>query len=293
MILTILTPTYNRAGTLKKAYESLCEQINKNFQWLIIDDGSRDDTEQLAKSFISDEILTIEYYKKENGGKHTALNYSHQYIKGEWVLILDSDDWLLPNAVEDVFEYIKKYDKNKKIGILSLRRGYDVDFVIGPNEEKTEFQSNYIDYRINKNIQGDQCEVIRAEVFKSIIFPEYKYERFVGEDYLWINAAKKYDTVYINKIIYICEYLENGLTRSGRKMRIKNPLGGMLHGSLYWSKEFKFKYRIKGMILFLVYSFFAKKNTLTLFLNSNNKILFFMLLPGAYLIHLYWKYKYE
>ena len=96
--LTVLTPTYNRAYTLTKVYESLAKQTKQNFQWLIIDDGSSDGTEELIMSFPKTGF-ELEYHKKSNGGKHTALNYSHQFIKGEMVVILDSDDYLTDDAI--------------------------------------------------------------------------------------------------------------------------------------------------------------------------------------------------
>ena len=100
--VTVLTPTYNRGHLLGKLYDSLCRQTDKSFQWLIIDDGSVDNTEDVVKNFCAMNVLSIEYHKKNNGGKHTALNYSHSYIKGGYVVIVDSDDYLLPCAIEEI-----------------------------------------------------------------------------------------------------------------------------------------------------------------------------------------------
>ena len=101
--LTIITPTYNRADCLKSCWASLCVQTVRDFQWLIIDDGSTDDTAAVVRAFQSrDEGFSIDYYQKTNGGKHTALNAAHPFIRGDYVVILDSDDSLTPNAVETI-----------------------------------------------------------------------------------------------------------------------------------------------------------------------------------------------
>jgi len=99
-MITILTPTYNRKHTLRRAYDSLINQTNKDFEWLVIDDGSKDDTKELIDEFISENKITIKYFFKENGGKHTALNFGTNKAKGELVLILDSDDYLSNDAIE-------------------------------------------------------------------------------------------------------------------------------------------------------------------------------------------------
>ena len=100
-MITILTPTYNRAELLKSLFASLCSQTCFDFEWLIVDDGSTDDTSLVVKTFKSDKF-PIRYYLKENGGKHTALNYSHPYIKGELLFIVDSDDILTPDAINTI-----------------------------------------------------------------------------------------------------------------------------------------------------------------------------------------------
>lgn len=119
--LTVLTPTYNRAYTLTKVYESLAKQTKQNFQWLIIDDGSSDGTEELIMSFPKTGF-ELEYHKKSNGGKHTALNYSHQFIKGEMVVILDSDDYLTDDAIETIQRDWLKFKNDKRIAGMSYMK---------------------------------------------------------------------------------------------------------------------------------------------------------------------------
>ena len=111
-LITIITPTYNREECLKKCWDSLCQQSFTRFQWLIIDDGSNDKTEEVVKGFIENSKFQIEYHKKKNGGKHTALNYSHPYIKGKYVAILSG----LPNQIGNILrKYLRLVSMNLKI----------------------------------------------------------------------------------------------------------------------------------------------------------------------------------
>ena len=109
--ITVLTPTYNRGELLKKLYNSLCKQKCKDFEWLIVDDGSIDDTYACVEQIKKIADFPISYYKKENGGKHTALNYAYQFIKNPLTFIVDSDDFLTPDAISCIEEVYKKYKK--------------------------------------------------------------------------------------------------------------------------------------------------------------------------------------
>lgn len=124
--LTIITPTYNRCDKIGKLYDSLTRQSCQNFQWLVIDDGSTDGTEDWFLKLIATKDRTstflIDYHKKENGGKHTALNASHPYIKGKWMTIVDSDDYLTDDAVETMVHKWEKYETDPAIGGITFQR---------------------------------------------------------------------------------------------------------------------------------------------------------------------------
>lgn len=292
MEITILTATYNRGYLLNKVYNSLLKQKDTDFEWLIIDDGSTDDTSKIIASFAQDKF-SINYICKDNGGKHTALNYSHPYIKGKYIMVLDSDDLLADDAIGIIKMYIAQYGNDIKIGGFSFERGSVDGESYADKSVKCDFISNAIDYRINLNIKGDQAEVFKTEVFKKYIFPVFKNEKYVGEDYLHINMAYSYDTVYSNKIIRISDYRQDGLTAAGRKLLISNPLGGQLHGSLYFSKRFKLKYRVKGMMLYICYGLFAGQSIVNIYGKIADKALFVINLPLGILLYLYWRLRYR
>lgn len=291
MILTILTPTFNRGILLEKLYESLGQQKNFDFQWLIIDDGSTDNTREIVNGF-KNNLFRIDYYYKENGGKCSALNFSHKYIIGEWVFVVDSDDTLTNDAVKTILEYIEKYKNKTNVGAFSFERVNSDKHSLSKNIHQEDYISNVIDYRINQGIGGDQAEVYQAVIFKMFSYPVYENENFLGEDYLHIMAADVCDTVYVDKYIYICDYLADGLTRAGRSLRLRNPLGGMFRNSLYFSKRFKIKYRIKGMMLYICYALCANKSLRKLYCKNEYKLLFIGCLVPGICLYFYWKFKY-
>ena len=122
--LTILTPTYNREKNLSILYESLKKQACQDFCWLLIDDGSQDNTETLAQGWLQEREISMEFLKKENGGKHTALNLGLDRIETELTFIVDSDDWLPENAVEIILRYHEKYREVQGLCGYSFLRFY-------------------------------------------------------------------------------------------------------------------------------------------------------------------------
>lgn len=291
--LTILTPTYNRAKLLKKCYESLKNQTEQEFQWLIIDDGSTDDTKEVVESYISESPqMDISYFKKENGGKHTALNYSHSYIKGDYVLILDSDDVLTEDAVENVYKEWQLFNQQKEIGIVIFLKGSSVN---SPNAYVKD-QRIPVDIMSYQRIcvrSRDCCEVIRTEILKEYPFPVFENEKFISEGALWNRVSFTYQCVYVNKVIYLCEYLEGGLTKSGRYMRVRNPLGGMYTSQLRMNKKNNIKERVKSGLLYVCYGFFAKKKINQILFEEKVNIILkcICLIPGK-VLHVIWSNKY-
>ncbi len=291
--LTILTPTYNRGELLCKCYESLKQQTNKEFQWLIVDDGSSDNTKEIVEQFKkATPDMNIKYVWKQNGGKHTALNESHSYIEGEYVLILDSDDTLTPDAVDSVYSGWEKYESQDNIGIVIFLKGHSVT---EPNAYAKDEHVAVDIMRYNRVCvrSRDCCEVIRTELFKRYPFPVFEGEKFVSEGALWNRVSFTHKCVYINKVIYLCEYLEDGLTKSGRSMRIRNPYGGMYTSNLRMHKKNFLKERVKSGLLYVCYGFFADLSAKKIIFGEKSNYLLKLIcfLPG-YAMYLKWKKNY-
>lgn len=286
--VSIITPTYNRDELLKSCYESLLKQTDKRFEWIVIDDGSIDETENVISGFIKANKIKLRYYKKENGGKHTAINYAFTLLSGDICLILDSDDILTEDAVSSIIKCWENVE-DKTIGSITFLRRKPCGQIIGDKFPLDYYLSDYISCRINENITGDKAETFKVSELIKYRFPEFKDEKFLGESVLWIRFAQNCKSLFVNKAIYITSYLEGGLTQSGRKMRLNNPLGGMEYANSYLNcNRIKISIRLQKALLFIIYAISAKKKGIKH--TKINKRFQFMYLfyPIAYLIYKKW-----
>lgn len=287
-VLTILTPAYNRAQLLPGLYESLLCQTNRDFEWFVMDDGSEDETGSLIGQYRAEGKLKIIYEKQENGGKHRALNRAIQQIDSELTFIVDSDDYLPANAVEIILSYHAKYadkkDAEKLCGYSFLRCHSDgrVNTAYFPEDEKID---TYLAVRINGNIGGDKAEVFFTDILKQYPFPEYEGEKYMPEDVVWMRMSGPYRMVHINQNVYICDYLEGGLTNTGRRMKIHSPKGMVLRSKIYLdSNEVCLRVKIKMMLLYIIYGHFAQYTNKKLFGEVKEKVLWLScFLPGVVL----------
>lgn len=259
VLITVVTPAYNRGTTLPALYESLRRQTVQRFVWLIVDDGSQDDTRQLVEGFTAEAPFGIEYVWKENGGKHTALNVAIERVKTELFFIVDSDDVLTPEAIDTIEHDWYGVEHEGLCGIGYLR-GYNETEVIGSPYPKDGSCDNFIHLRYNQGISGDKAEVWVTNLLRQYGgFPEYDGERFVSESVLWIKVSRGHNMLFRNKIIYITQYLPGGLSASGRALRFKCP-NLMAYGSLEtMTSDFSVRNRLKQAFLYIVYSKFGGK----------------------------------
>lgn len=230
-LITIFTPTYNRRQLIDNLYHSLLAQTDKNFEWLIIDDGSTDDTEKYFSELTSKpQPFPIRYLKQVSGGKHRAINKGVQNANGKLFFIVDSDDYLTENAIEKINQWITTLDNSHKWAGISGLRGFSKNSVVGQHSD-----FSYIDAKNNErrkyNLLGDKAEVYFTDVLKQHPFPEIPGENFISEEIVWNAIARDgYYLRWFNEIIYICDYLDGGLTKDNSKDK-NNPQGRLL-----WAK---------------------------------------------------------
>lgn len=129
--VTILTPTYNRAYTLKRLYKSITNQTNKNFEWIVIDDGSQDETVSLLREWKTDNNIKMSYIKQENMGKHVALNKGIDMANGKMIFIVDSDDYIVKDAIDIIINKEKEIADKKNFAGIAFNRGYSKNKIIG------------------------------------------------------------------------------------------------------------------------------------------------------------------
>lgn len=229
--LTIFTPAYNRAHTLPRTYESLCSQSCKDFVWLIVDDGSRDNTAELVKQWQTrDNGFEIRYVYKENGGMHTAHNTAYEHIDTELNTCIDSDDKLAPGAVEKI---LAKWDRAKDRGYAGII-GLDADFdgkVIGKGFPVGMTETTVIGYYAAGG-SGDKKLVYRTEIINQYPpYPVFEGEKYVALSYKYRLIDQTYKMAVLDEVLCNVEYQPDGSSGTMWKQYLNNPKGWM-----FWRK---------------------------------------------------------
>lgn len=252
-MITVFTPAYNRKKELERLYNSLLNQDYNDFEWLIVDDGSSDDTENYVKGLIKENKIEINYVKKENGGKPSAYNKGLDYAKGNIFLTIDSDDIFRPNVLGKIasdFDNILDDD----IGGAMYLQSYisDSEKIIGSNFPADNMIANYFDVYHKFRVTGDKLIVLKTDVARMFYFPIIENEKFVPEALVFNRISKKYKFKCFNFIAASKEYLTEGYSNNYFDLVKRNPLGNML----YFMELYDFDrsiYNIYGYILFGIY----------------------------------------
>ena len=265
MKITVFTPTYNRGYIIESLYKSLQRQSFNDFEWLVVDDGSSDNTEELFKKWSKENnSFQIRYYKKENGGKHRAINYALDKAKGELFFTVDSDDYLTDDALYKVDKWEKSLDRSKKFAGIVANIGNDKYKTIN-----NFFKEEYLDLDLlqrydytedgKKVLDGERSYIFYTDIHKKYRYPEFDGEKFITEAVVWNRMAHDgYLVRYYNDIIWIFEYLDDGLTKAGNKLFLDNPRGYTL-----WLKEKNvFQNKSKKEMLKFYYSMYCELSQL-------------------------------
>lgn len=205
MLFSICTATFNRAHTLARVFDSLQAQSEKKFEWIVIDDGSVDDTAAIVEQFIQISMFEIRYLFQENQGKHVALNKGIAMAKGKFFLVADSDDELMPNSLAIFHKYwlgIPMAERNKYTGVTGLcidKEGH----VIGDRFPSEIFDSNSLEIFYRHRILGEKWGFHRTKVLKEFPIPELSGLSFYSEGLIWNAISRRYKTRFINKVVRI------------------------------------------------------------------------------------------
>ncbi len=251
--ITILTPTYNRASLLPRLFDSLLRQTSKDFEWIVVDDGSTDDTREVVANLKEKcgGAFPMGYVYKANGGKHMAINIGAERARGELLFIADSDDLLTDDALETVENSWHDISDDKSFaGIAGLDITMDTREVIGSGLPQEQIDCNAIDIRYRHHVTGDMKEVFRTEVLREFPFPEFAGERFCPEQLVWFRMARRYRLRYINKPIYIADYQPDGITAGITRARMRNPSASMLTYAELTECPVPFLVKVKAAINF-------------------------------------------
>jgi glycosyltransferase involved in cell wall biosynthesis len=222
-MITIFTPTYNRANTLPRTYESLLIQSNKDFEWLIVDDGSTDNTESLVKNWVRDGKITIRYYKQNNSGKYIAFNTALNLAKGEYFFTVDSDDWLPQDSLENIATVFPNLKVANCCGIIALKSYGDGNIIGKQLPDNIEYSNAYHLSLIGYG--GERSLIFKTSIIKKFPFPVVENEKFVTESVVYDNVEKEHVYYILNKSLTICEYQSDGLSANVYRTMYNNPTG--------------------------------------------------------------------
>ena len=246
MNLSIITPTYNRANMLKDLYESIIKNLELNkdkklyVEWLVMDDGSTDNTEELILDMVKENKLKIKYHKQKNSGKMSAINSIIQYAEGDLIVECDSDDKFSSNAFTDIIDaYEQNKDRKDLYGLCFLK--YDLNEKnIGNNFKKEE--TTMFDLYFKEEEYGEKSIVFFANVRKKYQYKIEKNEKFSTEARMYHEMDLKYKIKCFNKAIMICDYKEDGYTKNIKKIFKENP-----YGYFEYFKEILEQHNMKGV----------------------------------------------
>lgn len=287
--LTILTATYNRADLLPDLYESLLRQNNKQFIWLVVDDGSVDNTRELVENWKNrDNGFEIRFIKQPNGGKNRAVNKGVMNIDTPYTMIIDSDDYLTDDAVKFLLGGIDSISELDGFAGVSGMRG----IIDASSNNIKSINSNFEAYidatnldRQKYGINHDCCEVYLTKLLKLHPFVVWEGEKFTPEQVVWNQLAiEGYKLRWFPKVTCIVRYQEDGLTKDSWNLYKSNPMGYamMFNHSLKYPQSFKKKlYSIIQMICCCFIS-----GNIGYISMSNAPFLSFLLIPIGYALSL-------
>ena len=222
-LLTVFTPAYNRAHTIGRTYESLCRQSNKNFKWVVVDDGSTDDTGKLVKQWQVDGNIPIEYYKKKNGGMASAHNEAYKHIDTLLAVCIDSDDWMPDNGVEIIISKWEQDGSNRFAGIIGLDVFEDGKVVGAPFPNSLQ-HCMVRDLAKRYKAVGDKKYVYVVDIIKNYLpFIEVEGEKHGGVNYLYQVIDLDYEMLCDNRPYCVVEYQTDGLSANLFNQYIRNP----------------------------------------------------------------------
>jgi glycosyltransferase involved in cell wall biosynthesis len=222
--VSVITATFNRAYVLGRVYESLVAQTFTDLEWIVVDDGSSDDTEALVRGWIAEGKLDIRYRYQENTGQYAAVNRGVEMARGTYITLLDSDDWFLPDTIEallDIWYSIPESERDGFSGAVGLC-AYEDGRIVGDRYPSDPLDCDQAELFYIHGVLGDKHSILRADVLKAYPFP------FEGEvvwpGIVWNRMALKYKERHVNRVVKILDYQETGLSYRALQLQVGSPL---------------------------------------------------------------------
>lgn len=229
MLISIITASYNRAKFLRRIAQSIARQEHSDIEWIIVDDGSVDDTakvvDELAAEFPS---FVIRYIYKPNGGKHTAINVGAREARGQYSLMLDSDDYIAPDGLQNLRKELDTIKERNDLAAILLLRVSEEGKLLG-NVPAEAIEGCYRKlFLATKILKGDYAWCFRTDTLRQYPFPEFEDERFLTESVMFCRMSGPMNIRFVNKPLQIGNYEPGGLSDRFKHLSGNNPLGMML-----------------------------------------------------------------
>lgn len=293
-IFTVFTPTYNRAHTLSGVYESLKNQSFQNFEWLIVDDGSTDNTKDLVEEWQRKAKFPIRYIWQKNKGKHIAFNRGVKEAKGELFLDFDSDNRCVPQALERFKHHWDSIENNKreKFSAITALCVNTEGNLIGDKFPNDIIDSNAFEIRTKYLVFGEKWGFQKTNILKQFTFPEIADEKFVPEDLIWNRISLLYQTRFINEELGIYRELGNdSLTKSITAVRVNSVRATIMYYKEYCQLPVPIKWKVRQMINYIRFSLHGRVKLHQIILDSDYSCLTIILFPLGYYFYLSDNYK--
>ena len=288
--LTVFTPAFNRAYCINQLYDSLLRQTNKNFTWLVVDDGSTDETKELIERWQKEKKIDIQYIYQKNQGMHGAHNTAYANIDTELNVCIDSDDFMTDNAVElmlDKWNTIE--DKSNVAGVVGLDIDKKGNIIGSKIPDNVKYSTLYDIYHVHKVI-GDKKLVLKTEVVKKYPkYPLFENESFVPLGTLYWMIDQDYKLASLNEALCVVEYMADGSSLNIFKQYKRHPKGFRYSRIIQLTYVKEFSIQVKKVLHFISSTLFIKD--FRFFKNNPKKIMTFSLLPLGFLFHLYILFK--
>src|SRR5690625_2744540 len=290
-MISIFTPTYNRAYTLDRLFTSLMNQTCKDFEWIIVNDGSNDNTEDRINKYIEKADFEIYYVYQENQGKHISLNLGQQMAKEELFMCIDSDDWITETTVERILQDYHHIIGKDSIGGMMYLDKDENNKIIGSNIPDYK-ESNWIDLVHRQNMTGDKLYIFKTKIIKNYSFYSYPNNNHMPPTYQLYLFSNDYNFFCINHPLKVVKYLPDGISRNITLKYFTAPENYMLYRKIIHKYLPTFKARLKNIIHYNIAAIISREKDKQLLFKSKSLIVKSkLLLPISYIFYLYFKTK--
>lgn len=260
MLISVFTPTYNRANLIHRVFDSLNAQHFSDFEWIVVDDGSTDNTIEILEHFRANASYPVRIYRQENRGKAWSINVGLGLAKGELFICFDSDDWCTSGAlakISEVWRGLSIDERNAYTGISCLKILQNGTLVGEDYSRMKPKGESYVD-RFNRKIRGDKWEIIRTDLHKYALYDLAGDERYMAPEYAWLKIGKSHKTIFLNEALSVVEYQAGGISLNNLSHRASSPVSATRFYQLAWNVSDNTNNRLRAAINLTRFSFHSK-----------------------------------